>query len=996
LTEQLAEHFKHGLEFLDMLAPEAEYGEVSGLVFAGNTPPDHYERIALEKAREYNVDAVYFRRFEGGRASIPQIYIYDYTSKEENADDIGELHRKLWNSGQVPLFFVFTKTEVKIFNCYKSPSFDPDKENVFTSPMETISLAAEVEDQLEEKRKRQEFSARKFDNGAFWDMSGYKDEFKLDDSSYETLLQYLKKIRNDIIKTKILEKPIIHKLLVMSILLKYLEERIDKAGNSVFPEGFFDRFAEGAGSFTDVLKTKGACLELFDDLSRHFNGEIFKWEDEYERELLSRTDLTEFAKFFEARIDATGQGTLWRIYSFNDLPIELISNIYEEFLGNEKGVVYTPPYLVHFLIDEVMPLESPVENFKVLDPACGSGVFLVAAYQRIIQWWRIRSGQKRPGLDILKKLLRENIFGIDISPEAVRLTIFSLSLVLLDALSPKEIWEDLKFDNLKSPGNLFEKDFFELILHQKIEKKFDLVIGNPPFIKELTPYAKQIEEIKKKTRVPTPNKQLALLFLEQSLQVCKPGGLLCMILPSGPFLYNTYSSGFRKYFLQSYDVKQILDFTSLDENLYGSSQFPTAVVFAKNESPNSKSILHVTFRRTKVSKEKIYLELDHYDLHRIAYEVALRSPLIWKANLLGGGRLHNLILRLSLLRTLGDYLKEKEKEDGWVAAEGFEKGDKNEIRRLKEYRAKSDSLTKDETNELKRLEKKYKKAEYLTGKKTVPTDAFTGKGIDESQIYTLGEEFFRRPRSLKTSIFKGPHLLIKEAVTGNSIPIAFRDDDISFMRQIYGIHAPENQRKELLDIEKKIKGNNLFLFYTAASSGRYMITRATALLKKDIDNLPYPEDDKELDLSWVEKILIDDVLDYMLEFRREGEKARAVQPVNRDQLHRFGEVYCKILNTVYTKFKPHKPIETDNYVCFPIYYGDEPQLETNDIDKFEQDLNRLIHKEIGRGLRFIRVLRFYDQNVIYLVKPKQIRYWLRSVAVRDADETFEDLVKQGY
>ncbi|MDH5561991.1 MAG: N-6 DNA methylase, partial [Deltaproteobacteria bacterium] len=62
-----------------------------------------------------------------------------------------------------------------------------------------------------------------------------------------------------------------------------------------------------------------------------------------------------------------------------------MSNIYEEFLESKKGIVYTPPYLVNFLIDEQMPLtDFHKTDFKVIDPACGSGVFLVAAFRRMI------------------------------------------------------------------------------------------------------------------------------------------------------------------------------------------------------------------------------------------------------------------------------------------------------------------------------------------------------------------------------------------------------------------------------------------------------------------------------------------------------------------------------------------------------------------------------------------------------------------------------------
>ena len=990
----LTPEFEDGLKRLDMLPPDS--AETSGLVLADEFPSNEYERIALEKAKKYEADAVYFRRFDNGRAPVPQVYIYDFTIPQKGEDETAELHKKLWNSGHVPLFFIFTKTEVKIFNCLKRPDIDPETEKLITSPMEIIDLAAAVERELD---KLKEFSARKFDNGSFWETSLYKDDFKLNDGSYETLLNYLKEIRKRIIKKNILDRNITDKLLVMSILVRYLEERRDGDGKTVFPKGFFNSFAKGAKNFTDVLKQKGACLELFDFLSSHFNGEIFKWKDNGERETLSQTDLRSFATFLEAKTDITGQGTFWPMYSFNDLPIELISNIYEEFLGNKKGVVYTPPYLVHFLIDESMSLTEPKTGLKVLDPACGSGVFLVAAYRRIIEWWRVQNDWEKPDLDTLKKLLRDNIYGVDIDPKAVQLSIFSLSLALLDELSPKEIWEKLKFDDLKGRGNLYENDFFELIHRQKLGETFDLVIGNPPFIAGLTTsFAKDIENGQSKKRVKLPDNQLALLFLEQAMTVCKEEGLLCLILPSGPFFYNENSLEFRRYFFQNCNVKQVLDFTPLSSVLFGSSNVATLALFAKKEGPRKADILHVTVGRTKPSKEKIYFELDHYDFHHVPYKLALNDKLIWKSNLLGGGRLHYFVSRLSELRTLGDYLKEKEEKKGWAAAEGFIVGNRNEIARLKELEDRKNELTKNEIGEFERLKKKYKKADYLTGKKTLPTLALTERGIDETQIRTLDEEFFYRRTEQKKIIFQGPHVLIREVAGKNSIPIAFTPQNLSFMHQVIGIHAPENEIEELKSIEKRIKNKRIYLFHAACVSGRYMVSKATSLLKEDIENLPYPEDEKEFDFTEIETILIDDVLDYMLDFRRRGENSNAVKPVSKEELTQFGEIYCKILNSVYHQFKPSKPIETRSFVCLPVYYGEKPKskLTVDDADKFEYNLGRLIRKGIDRNLRIVRVLRIYDGNVIYLIKPNQKRYWLKSTAIRDADETFVDLVEQGY
>ncbi len=988
--------FKDILIKFDMMS---ETGESTGLVFVGEDKPDRHEFLALEYAKKYGADAVYFRRFDGGRPPIPQIYIYDFTENEKDVFEIEDLYKKLWNSGQVPLFFIFYKTEVKIFSCLKSPKFDPSTEKISFTIFEQIKLASEIEGEMV---KIKDFSAKRFDNGSFWTNPKYKNKFKLTGTAYLKLLNELKKLRKDIIQSGILKDNIAQRLLVMSILVKYLEEREDENGITVFPDGFFRKFSDG-NNFISVLKTKGACLELFDYLGseERFNGEIFRWKDEEERKILKNTDLKDFADFFEGRLEDR-QYTFWRLYSFNDLPIELISNIYEEFLeSKEKGVVYTPPYLVNFLIDEQMPLrDSDKIDFKVIDPACGSGVFLVAAFRRMIHWWRIRNNWKKPdanNLEELKNILKNNIFGVDRHEEAVRLTFFSLSLALLDELSPKVIWENLKFDDLLE-SNLICKDFFELINDTFFEPDFDLVIGNPPFVSKLTPAAERLEKQKINNERPKlPDNQIALLFLEQAMELSKKGASICLIMPSGPLLYNNNSADFRNYILSTYHVPQIIDFTSLSAILFESANVAASVVFAKKQGPTQKDLLHVTVRRTKPVKEKLYFELDYYDFHKISYHDALENRLIWKSNLLGGGRLKHLMQRFAPIRSLGDYLqKAKEDDDDWEYAEGFIIAQENkEIKELIELKASVEQLSEENKERLIKLEKKYK-AEYLTGKSTLPTEAFTEKGIDDDKIYILEEKYFYRSAKKNKKIFQKPHLLIKEGVAKNSIPIEFRDDDLSFKDKIIGIHAPEDQIDDLLDLERRIKNNRTYLFYVAGFSGQYMVGRATAILKMDIEALPYPEDERELKLTEIEQILVDDVLDYMLDFRSIGEKSAAEKPVDDDQLNLFSEIYCKVLNSVYKEFKPYEPLKTDSFICFPFYYRDKPQIIEDSMDELEDHLYELIQNNTNTNSRIVRMLRMYENNTIYLIKPKQTRYWLRSVAIRDADETFADLVAQGY
>ncbi|GCC51271.1 SAM-dependent methyltransferase [Chryseotalea sanaruensis] len=954
------------------------------------------EVIAIENALNYKASYIYFRRFKD-RPAIPQVYIYDFTSgKEVETDELITLHQRLYSSGHVPMFFVFSQSNVRIFNCYERPARG---KKLIYKPLETIQLASDVLFKLDEdenERKFKAFSGKIFDNGTFWEVSPYSKEFLFGNSAYEKLLTELKQALRDIVALKILPARVSRKIMVVSILIKYLEERTDDFNNSVFPraneerkalvngkrkkikykKSFFEKFAKGATKFTDVLKSKGSAVKLFDYLAKHFNGGVFQFS-ESEKGALKKSDLTRFAHFLEGEL-AGIQYVFWKLYFFNDLPVELISNIYEEFLEKEPGVVYTPPYLVNFLLDEALPLADSETDFKVLDPACGSGVFLVGAYRRLVYRWRRNNKWKDPSLATLKRLLKENIYGSDKDPDAVNLSIFSLSLALCDELTPLQIWEDLEFDALYNQ-NLFDSDFFDLILQNKFKRStFDLVIGNPPFEAKLTQPAKKIDsenyknrlllvtegEGAKSLKVKLPDNQIALLFLEESIKLTKQNSLVCLIQPSGPLLYNNTSSEFRRCLLLKYDIPQIIDFTHLSRVLFGKNgDVATAAIFVKNQPAKDKGLLHITARRTKPNKEKIFFELDAYDFHYVPRKLALYDNFIWKANFLGGNRIHQFIKRLSHLRTLGEFIIDKK----WISEEGFMVGGK----------------------------KAHKKAEHLTNSRSLPADAFTELGIDNVRIYELKNKLFYYLPNPK--IFKAPHLLIKEIISNDRIPVEFRADDLTFQSRIVGIHAPNKDVSELKKVEKSIKDNKLYPFYIAATSGQYLINKSSAILKQDIDNLPFPENLSDLGLDAFEKILLDDFWNHLLEFRRYGETSQiATKNVTRNDLLEYADVYCKVLNSVYSNLKYSDPLETNSYICFPFYFNKKPTIKFDDPETAEQSIEKLVIKTSGVSLRLTRIVRLYHDNIIYIIKPKKLRFWIKSIALRDADETFSDLRKQGF
>ncbi|MHC4726738.1 MAG: hypothetical protein ACYS17_05860, partial [Planctomycetota bacterium] len=98
---------------------------------------------------------------------------------------------------------------------------------------------------------------------------------------------------------------------------------------------------------------------------------------------------------------------------------------------------------------------------------------------------------------------------------------------------------------------------------------------------------------------------------------------------------------------------------------------------------------------------------------------------------------------------------------------------------------------------------------------------------------------------------------------------------------------------------------------------------------------------------------------------------------------------------VYKNLRASDPIFLNGLTCQPFYFGDLPNLSWLNRDS-ESELRKLIYYKNHEHLRTIRIFRLYEENVILIVKPDRLRYWIRSTAIRDADETLIDLRDQGY
>ncbi|MEX0721242.1 MAG: N-6 DNA methylase [Balneolaceae bacterium] len=929
--------------------------------------------FALETAKnKFQADAVFFRHFQDGREFVPHLYLFDYTHKMLTNNEKNRIHIQMWNGYQVPAYIIIEQSSVSIFDSRKRPK--EDKNN----------YAKEILTRTGEAIKG--FNAKDFNNGIFWDEQNEKKDFRFEQSATRDLIRGLKEIFRSFLEESQLNRHVALKLLVQSLLIKYLEERDAKSASGYFAGTYFNRNFQ-CSDFCETIRN-GKLLSLLDQLAKDFNGKIFEWDKELEieeRKAIQQAEVQKLADYLDGDIK-DNQYVIWRLYSFSHLPVEVISSVYEELLTDSKDIVYTPEMIVSTLVDECMPLKNPHADFKIIDVSCGSGIFLVKTYKRIVQWWRYEQWKKtgklvKPSLSVLKKLLLKNIHGIDIEPDAIRLSVFSLALAILDEVNlDPPTWGKLKFPDLSK--NIITQDFFEFIM-TKPNANFDLVIGNPPFnlpsVDGKEPSRKEhFKELKDKIgyecEIKIPYENPALHFLTQSLKLLKKEATLCLVQPSGPLLYQMDLS-FKQALFTEYNLLQVIDFTKLADKLWGRKNVATAAVFIQNTLPDNEDVLHLVANRTFSNTNRLFLEFDHYDFHLISKKALLNNPYAWKANLLGGGRLNQLIERLSEIPTIGSYLKEKRQNKGWVFGDGFIKG-------------KPDNELTDSDFEKKKGG--YSEAKHLTGKLCFEPDDFNEGGI--SRTFINNDKYYQWPRV--ETIFKPPLLLIKKNIGKSSIPVVFYNEPVTYKNEIIGIHAPIEDVDSLKALEDTLRNNKVFRFYLALTSSRAGVSRSkSTLLQKDIFNLPFLG---ELNISEADKLIISDILNYQFTNHRLSENS------SKKDISTFSEIFSKTLNSIYRQeksFQLFKIIDAGKFLALHFEYSSgNLTRKTEKADDIEEYIESAIpsRNENTENIHIQKIIKVYGQDSIILAKPKQLRYWLPSIALRDADETFADYFKSRY
>jgi len=326
-------------------------------------------------------------------------------------------------------------------------------------------------------------------------------------------------------------------------------------------------------------------------------------------------------------------------YMFDELPVDLLGNIYEQYLGvvlrgtekrvrldlvsgkrKKMGIYYTPSYIVDYIvkntIEDYVKDKSIDEilNIKIVDPACGSGSFLINAFKKIcdILEDRLKAGEKSGQYKLFQEeqeklslgekimVLKNCIYGVDLDGKAVELAQLNLLLKLLEEETRetrKRLLPTMR-DNIKNGNSLisdsrYDKAFNWNAQFPEIFKEggFDIVIGNPPYVRVQELSHKNIDYFKENFRTAFKRIDIAILFFEKALSLLKKGGRLGFI-SSNQFLVSAYGEKLREFFLEN-RILDIIDFGDLP--IFNDALTYTSIFILKKDEPDK-------FNYTKISK----------------------------------------------------------------------------------------------------------------------------------------------------------------------------------------------------------------------------------------------------------------------------------------------------------------------------------------------------------------------------------------------------------
>ena len=374
---------------------------------------------------------------------------------------------------------------------------------------------------------------------------------------------------------------------------------------------------KGIGLDDDSDWSLADTRELFQRLDEVFNGSIFPMPPAY-AEAYDATHLNLLRRVLRRPAELGPHDALqlsFLDYDFATIRTETLSAIYEMFLRNEDseagkryGAFYTPPYLADYTLDRLEDKTPLTPATRVLDPAAGSGVFLVGAYRRIVEA-SLPGGKTRLPLGRLHKLMTDNIFGVELNATACHVAAFSLYLTMLDYVDPNEaadytcwpmlvgrprLFPPMLTGNAAQGANIRTGDFFS---DASEEIRCDVVVGNPPWVQLKNLNSPGAVSYLKQSRAPIGDEQAAELFLWKAYHDhLDKNGALGLLIPQKS-LVNAYSDKFTRALRSETELIGIADLAHLRYVLFRRSAARTASTQRSNPERSARQPTAVVLLR---------------------------------------------------------------------------------------------------------------------------------------------------------------------------------------------------------------------------------------------------------------------------------------------------------------------------------------------------------------------------------------------------------------
>jgi type I restriction-modification system DNA methylase subunit len=404
--------------------------------------------------------------------------------------------------------------------------------------------------------------------------------------------------------------------------IKYSENEREELTQGVINRLIFIKKVEAEGLEENKLeqlvrkernKVYDKIIEIFAYYRRKYDSDIFgSPEEKAEVEKLEIDDSfsLELLKVISNPIDSD------RAYNFAAMDVDVLGSIYENYLayiqkgikligGKEKrkaqGIYYTPRYIVDFItkntIGNLLKNGSPnrVKDIKIIDPACGSGSFLVNTVEKFDEYYK---GNYKNYVDLSTedrlRLIKNNIYGVDLDERAVSIAKLNIYLKVLTqkgqgsvrahhALLP-ELRTNIKLGNsLIDDENIagdkafkWDEEFKDIITNGG----FDVVIGNPPYVRqeELTGMKKWFQDYE----VFNASNDLYTYFFERGIKLLKDNGLFGFIV-SSKFTKTIYGKELRQFIIDNTKILQFIDFGDLPV-FQEATTYPCIIILQKNRN----------------------------------------------------------------------------------------------------------------------------------------------------------------------------------------------------------------------------------------------------------------------------------------------------------------------------------------------------------------------------------------------------------------------------